>query len=157
MYKITFIAGLHIVHRSYLSLKFAQWLVQKDQVSSHETGPKVSFTVVFPEGHTDRDYLNQHTPVVCDRKRIKQLWPCVVCFMRREMDCDSVHVSVEGRSWYVCELGGVCTLWHCHWSSLASCSVMQGTDKDFIQLFLTHKHTSLCPSFACIHKSSFQA
>lgn len=35
----------------------------------------------------------------------------------------------------------MCTLWHCHWSSLASCSVMQTTDKDFIQLFLTHTHT----------------
>lgn len=40
----------------------------------------------------------------------------------------------------------VCTRWHCHWSSLASCSAMQWTDKDFIQLFLTHKHISLCLS-----------
>lgn len=84
--------------------------------------------------------------------------PVLCVFMRWGMECDRVRVSVEGQqSWYVCELGGVCTLWHCHWSSLASCSALQGTDKDFIQLFLTHKHTTLCLSFARMHKSSFYA
>lgn len=42
-------------------------------------------------------------------KRINHVWPCVVCFHERGMECDSVHVSVEGQSkadmcvnWVVC-------------------------------------------------------
>lgn len=74
---------------------------------------------------------------------------CLCVFMRRQnglWQCPC-HCGRTVQSWYVCEPASVCvcTLWHCHWSSLASCSEMQGTDKDFIQPFLTHKHTKLCP------------
>lgn len=77
------------------------------------------------------------------------------------MGCDSVPVIVEGQSKAdTCVNRPVCvgaralvrlyTLWLCHWSSLASCSEIRGTDKDFIQPFLTHKHTKLCPCFASL-------
>lgn len=82
--------------------------------------------------------------VVCFQEMGNGVWQCPCQYGRTE------------KSWYVCEPGGVCTLWHCHWSSLASCSEMQGTDKDFIQLFLTHKHTTLCLSLHVYTKQFFR-
>lgn len=86
--------------------------------------------------------------------------PFVVCFSWQGKWCVTVSMSVwkdRAKLICVCELGGVCMLWHCHWSSLASCSAMQGTDKDFIQVFLTHKHTTLCLSAHVWTKAVFYA
>lgn len=82
---------------------------------------------------------------------------CVECFL---WQCPW-RCGRTKQSWYECEPTAVClsmcvcTLWHCHWSSLASCSVMQETDKDFIQLFLTHKHTTLCLALRASTKAVF--